>query len=87
MLLFRFMELPAQAIRCVLDGVLLLPSTTGSFSNNISHNKRDASYLQSQFLGKYIGKPAVAFFTFWQGHEVGFVNRLSHRELTARAVL
>jgi len=80
------MELPAQAIRCVLDGVFL-PSTTGSFGNKISNDKRDASYLQSQFLGKYIGKPAVAFFTFWQGHEVGFVNRLSNRELTARAVL
>ena len=73
------MVLPAQAIRCILDGVLLTSTS--------SCGKKNLSYSQSQFLGKYKGKPAIAFFNFWRGHEVGLVKRSPPEELTVYAVL
>lgn len=73
------MVLPTQAIRCVMDGVF-------STSTN-SCDKKNVNYRQNQFLAKFKGKPAVAFFNLWQGHEVGHVKRFGPRELTVNAVL
>ena len=64
---FRFLELPAQAIRCHLHSLY----------------RKDGRRFESpeklptifRFMSRYDGSPAVAFFHNWSGNDVGYVNR------------
>jgi len=70
------MELPAQAVRCTLDGVSP-PNSTG----------KDNRFPEEIFymMEKYTGKVAVALFNHWDAGKVGKLAK--SRELKARTVL
>jgi len=77
------MDLPAQAIRCVLDGVFPLHSESAGRLINTRYPRE-----MYHFIRNYNGKPAVAFFKHWKAGEVGCVTRFPCLcELTACVVL
>jgi len=70
------MELPAQSVRCTLDGVCP-PNSTGKGNR----------YPEEMFysMEKYDGKVAVALFIRWNAGKLGQLAK--SRELKARSVL
>ena len=70
------MELPVQAVRCTLDGVLP-PNSTGKGNR----------YPEEMFymMEKHNGKVAVALFNHWNAGKVGQLAK--SRELKASTVL
>jgi len=78
----RFLELPAQAVRCTLDGVC--PPSTFRLNNgveNLSSYPEEIFY----FMARYDGKLAVAVFEHWNAGSVGGTTEAP--ELQARVVL
>ena len=79
------MELPAQAIRCSLQGVFP-PSEPASFKGR-KIAKKDDQYPQEifSFMPRYEGKRAVAIFEHWNAGSVGHSPKTA--ELLAGVIL
>jgi len=84
------MDLPAQAIRCLLDNVFPLISLGKKTNRYIPHDDNVVVKKIRQFMYRYKGVSAVSIFTMWEsgqvGQDAGRRGRGS-RELTAYAVV
>ena len=74
------MELPAQAVRCRLQGVFPPRNPDGSFENAFSQTTLD-------FMHQFDGKPVAAYFHEWNAGQVGYFAKPALRELQACVML
>ena len=84
------MELPAQAVRCLLDNVFPLNRPDRKSNRYIPHDDNVIVKKMRHFMNRYKDVTAVSIFTMWQAGQVGpdaGRKRRGPRELTARAVL
>jgi len=79
-ILNRFLDLPAQAIRCSLDGVFRPRNTDGSQGLVYSEET-------FEFMRRFCRKPAVAFFSKWLAGQVGRTTEKISFELMVLATL
>jgi len=66
----RFMDLPAQAIRCNLEGVC--PPMNPDGSRGWKYNQETFEFMRS-----FRRKPAIAFFSEWVAGQVGHIDEKS----------
>lgn len=74
------MELPAQAVRCRLQGVFPPRNPDGSFGSEFPQTALD-------FMRRFDGKPAAAYFHEWSAGQVGYFAKPALRELQASVIL
>jgi len=74
------MDLPAQAVRCSLDGVFRPRNPDGS---------QGSMYPEEtlEFMRRFRHKPAVAFFSKWLAGQVGHITEKPSFELTVMAIM
>ena len=79
----RYLETPAQAIRCSLHGVFPVSHLGGSVRSGVESFPIDLHL----FMAQYEAKPAVAIFIDWQAGQVGNSEGFPFQELTSTAIL
>ena len=74
------MELPAQAVRCRLQGVFPPRNPDGSFGSTFPHTALN-------FMHQFDGKQVAAYFHEWNAGRVGYFAKPALRELQVGVIL
>ena len=74
------MELPAQAVRCRLQGVFPPRKPDGSFGNEFPQTALD-------FMHQLDGKEVAAYFHEWNAGQVGYFAKPALRPLQVGVIL
>lgn len=83
----RFMELPAQALRCVLSGVTPYSKPVSGYGRRNQRSPNTFRPELAPIMREYNHKSAVAFVDNWRSGDVGHLFKNGPSELTAHVIL